>query len=75
LESKTTLRHKCKLKRFNHGLSTKCIGKWLLIINKTTFSPNYLYYTSSFLKGYFVTKKLQITTLDKLCFFFNKLFF
>jgi hypothetical protein len=51
---------KCKHMHFIQRLSTNCMGKWFLIINKPTFSRNIFCYIWSFWKGYLVAKNWQL---------------
>jgi hypothetical protein len=60
LEGKTIRGPKCILNLFNQLLSTNCKGRWFLTIKKLKSSKNCFGCTSSFLKGSFVTKKLDM---------------
>ncbi len=70
LEGKTNLGHKCKHKHFIQWLSTNCMGKWFLIINKPIFSRNIFCCIWSFWKGYLVAKNWQLHYYMYLILFF-----
>jgi hypothetical protein len=57
LERNTTLGYKCNIKRLNHALSANYNGKLFFTIKRPKSCKKSFCYTSSFLKGYFTTKK------------------
>jgi hypothetical protein len=60
MEGKTFIRQKCILNLFNQLFSTNCIRRWFLTIKEVKSSKSYFCCTSYFLKGFFVTKKLDM---------------
>jgi hypothetical protein len=70
LEGKRNLGHKCMLHFFNQILCTNYKGSWFLIIQCSRSSKSYFCYKSSFLKGFFVTKKLNMELLQLFDLFF-----
>jgi hypothetical protein len=64
LERKTNLGHKCILNHFNQILSTNYKERWVLIIKSPRSSKNYFCYKSSFLKGSFIAKHLDMELVD-----------
>jgi len=68
------MRHKCILNHFNQLFFTNCKGRWFLTIKKVKSSKNCFCYTSSFLKGFFATKKIDIELKEHLVFFWKVVF-
>jgi len=64
MEGKTSLGHKCILNCFNQILSRNYKKWWLLTIKSSHFSKNYFCYRSSFMKGSFVAKILDMELLE-----------
>jgi hypothetical protein len=60
---------KINIKCFNQTFSTNYKGKWFLIIKNARISINNFCSTSSFLKGSFETKNLDMEELEIKYFF------
>jgi hypothetical protein len=75
LEGKPFLGHKCILNHFNQLLSTNCKGKLFLTIKIIKSSVNYFCYTSSFLKGSFLSKKTRYGIRINILSLFGRLSF
>jgi hypothetical protein len=75
LEGNTTLGDKCNVKCLNHTLSTNCSGKLFFIIKRPRFCKKFFCYTSSFSKGFFVTKKTKYCTCWNIWHFLYRLSF
>jgi hypothetical protein len=70
LEGKTSLGHKCILNHFNQILSINYQGRWFLTIKRPKSSKIFFCYISSFLKGSFDAKKLDMELKDIFGLFF-----
>ncbi len=69
LERNITIGNKCNIEHSNHTLSTNCNGKFLFTIKRPSSCKKSFCFTSSFLKGSFITKKKMLHLLGHLAFY------